>query len=157
MIARLERCTKLLVVTNIALVLFGCASSPDSGDIVQARVIVVIGEWLYQKVASKDQSERLNNPHSTQAIQDAINAGVSIQDVREGRLVICSCRYGSNSGRLFIVLLPKGLTLPHGDRVDLEIEAGAPSDAGRHGTLSVFRRILPERTQGRTDCFADNR
>jgi hypothetical protein len=147
---------KMVVVINITLALCGCATSPKPGDITHARVITVVGEWLYQKVRSNNQSEKLNNPHRTQAIHDAINAGVSIEDVREGRLVICSCRYGSNSGMGFIVLLPKGVILPHGDRVELELEAGLQSYAGHPGNLSVFRRVLPERPQGRTDCFPDN-
>lgn len=146
----------VVVAAYIALALCGCATSPKPGDITHARVTTVVGEWLYQKVSSRDQSEKLNNPHRTQAIQDAIDAGVSIEDVREGRLVICSCRYGSNSGTGFIVLLPKGVILPRGDRVDLELEAGVPSYAGHPGTLSVFRRLLPERPQGRTDCFPKN-
>lgn len=140
---------QIAVAVNIALALCGCATSPKPGEVVHARVVTVVGEWLYQKVSSEDQYERLNNPYRTQDIQDAINAGVSIDDVREGRLVICSCRYGSNSGMGFVVLLPRDVILPHGDRVELELEAGRP------GNLSVFGRVLPERPQGRTDCFPE--
>lgn len=147
---------QILIVANITLVLSGCAASPRPGDIAHARVVTVVGEWLYQKVYSKDQYEEMNNPHRTQAIQVAINAGVSIEDVRDRRLVLSSCRYGSNSGIVFITLLPKGVVLPHGDRVELELEAGAHSHAGFPDSLSIFRRILPERPQGRTDCFPDN-
>lgn len=149
------RLAQILFMAITALALYGCATSPRPGDITNARVVTVVGEWLYQKVNTKDQSEQMNNPHRNQLILDAIHAGVSIEDIRNGRLVICSCRYGSNSGMLFITLLPKGVVLPHGDRVELELEAGVPSYAGHPGTLSKFRRFLPERPLGRTDCFTE--
>ncbi len=147
---------QIFFVVNIILALCGCATSPKPGDITHARVVTVVGEWLYQKVIANDRYEQANNPHRTQAIQDAISAGVSIENVRAGQLVICSCRYGSNSGMMFTALLPKGTILPEGDRVELELEAGVPSYAGRPGTLSIFRRVLPERPQGRTACFPEN-
>lgn len=146
----------ILFVANISIALTGCATSPRPGEIAHTRVITVVSDWLYQKAYSKDQAEEINNPHRTHAIQVAINAGVSIDDVRDKRLVLSSCRYGSNSGMMFITLLPKGVELPQGDRVELEIEAGAYSYRGIPRALSQFRRILPERPQGRTDCYPDN-
>jgi len=146
---------RMLVMATVTVAFFGCATSPKPGDVTHAQVIMVVGDWLYQRVASRDQYEILNNPPRTRAIQDAIDAGVSIEDVREGRLVLSSCRYGTDSGYSFVTLLPKGVVLPPGARVELELVAGSPYSAGRPGTLSEFRRVLPARPQGRTDCFPE--
>ncbi len=144
-----------LAVTFICLALGGCAAAPRVGDIVHARVAGVVGEQQFRKVQSKDQDEATRNPYSYQDIQGAIANGVTIEDVREGRLVFASCRYGSNSGKVFIVLVPKGVTLGSGHRVDMELVAGASFTARGSGSLSTFRRLLPERAVGRTDCLPE--
>jgi hypothetical protein len=130
----------------VALLLSSCAFPPRTGDIVHARVIRIVNESEFEKARSNTQGDL------TTEILYAISQGVTINDIRNRRLVLLSCRWGSNSGEHFLVLLPEGLQIPYGDRVDLELEAGIPSKESRPGTFSKFRKVLPSREKGRTDC-----
>ena len=129
-----------LVLLCIAAVISGCASAPGPGSVVHARVSIVVDEELFKKVQIREPMEIQKNPHRTQAIQDAIHEGVKITDVHGGRLVLCNCRYGSQSASWFKVLLPGNIDVKEGDHV--ELLAGIESWKGHPGSLSTFRRAL---------------
>jgi len=126
--------------------LLGCATAPTNGAIVNARVSIVVSEKLFKQYENLKYST-----HLAQAIKDGINEGVSIEDVREGRFILCNCRYGSKSGSWFKVKLPKNIHLNIGDYI--ELEAGIESWKGHPGTLSTYRRVLPTGGEGRPVCF----
>ena len=142
---------------GLTILLAGCALPPKAGGIVHANVVLVVSEKTFEYVRSNPKDALLRDPHKAQEILYAITQGVSLADIRNRRLILLSCRYGSNSGEHFMVLLPEGVEIGHGPRVELELEAGIPSTATHPGTFSKFLRILPHRERGRTNCNpADN-
>lgn len=148
-IARLfQRCAAI----SLTLLLAGCALPPKAGDVVHANVILVVPEKTFENVRANPKEALLNNPYRSREILYAIAQGVTLADIRKRRLIMLSCRYGSNSGEHFMVLLPEGVEIGHGSRVELELEAGIASTATRPGTFSKFLRVLPYRERGRTNC-----
>ena len=143
---------KRIALIASVLLLAGCALPPRGGDTVHARVVIQVWEDLYLKVRSGDHNERQSNPGRYQDISDAIKDGVTLIDIREGRLLLLSCRYGSNSGEHFGLLLPAGIKLDISPRTEIELVAGISSRPGHSGTSSKFVRVLPHRAQGRTNC-----
>lgn len=136
----------------MTLLFAGCALPPKAGDIVHANVVLVVPEKTFEHVRSNPEDALRNNPYRAQEILYAISQGVTLADIRSRRLLMLSCRYGSNSGEHFLVLLPDGIEIGKGPRVELELEAGIPSTETRPGTFSKFLRVLPQREQGRTNC-----
>ena len=135
-----------------SLLIAGCALPPKTGDVVHAQVNFVVYESLFENIRTDPKDELLRNPDRTQAILHAIREGVTLADIRNRRLILLSCRYGSNSGEHFLVLLPAGIDIGSGNRIELELEAGIPSTASRPGTFSKFLKVLPYRERGRTNC-----
>lgn len=137
---------------GLTMLFAGCVLPPKAGEIVHANVVLVVPEKTFEYVRANPKEALLNNPYRTQEILYAIAQGVTLADVKNRRLIMLSCRYGSNSGEHFMLLLPEGIEIGHGPRVELEIEAGIPSTATRPGTFSKFLKILPHRNIGRTNC-----
>jgi len=137
---------------SLTFLVAGCAFPPKAGDIVHANVVLVVPEKIFEQVRANPEDALRKNPYRTQEILYAIAQGVTLADIRNRRLLMLSCRYGSNSGEHFLVLLPEGVEIGKGPRVELELEAGIPSTETRPGTFSKFLRELPHRKQGRTNC-----
>jgi hypothetical protein len=140
------------IVIYLPLLIAGCALPPKAGDIVHANVVLVVPEKTFEYVRANPKDALRNDPYKAQEILYAIAQGVTLADIRNRRLLMLSCRYGSNSGEHFMVLLPEGIEIGHGPRVELELEAGIPSTETRPGTFSKFLRVLPHRERGRTNC-----
>ncbi len=159
-----RRTTPILAVAAGWLLLAGasgCASRPTAGEVVHARVILRVGERLLDDAlearAGAGGGSLAVDPGRTSAILGLVADGATREDARAGRLLLTSCRWGGDSGAAYAVLLPAGVLLPEGDRVELELVVGTdfPGDvlpdeeAGQRGR---FVRVLPHRATGRTHC-----
>lgn len=140
------------IIIYLPLLIAGCALPPKAGDVVHANVNFVVYESLFENIRTDPGDELLRNPVRTQEILHAIRQGVTLADIRNRRLIMLSCRYGSNSGEHFLVLVPEGVNIGDGNRIELELEAGIPSTATGPGTFSKFLKVLPYRERGRTNC-----
>ena len=134
----------------------GCVSRPAVGEVVHARVILRVGERLFDDAlaaqASTDSSSHARDPGRTGAILGLVANGATREDARAGRLLLASCRWAGDSGAAYAVLLPAGVFLPDGDRVEIELVVGADLPGEHAGQRGRFVRLLPHRATGRTHC-----
>ena len=137
-----------VLVCILILLSAGCAGFPTTGSIIHTKVIGVISLEEYRRV----KEGRTYTP----IIYDAIEQGVTEEDVRSGRLIFLRCSPMTDGWAYFYALSPPDMLLKRGDFV--QVEAG---DRGRHpnkyvllnkyytraSTLSRVIRQIPPPTQ----------
>lgn len=147
----------------LLLALSGCASTPPGeGQVVLAEVNRIISADEYQMFKNGMPP---SNPYQAKMVFPMIKAGirqgVTLDDVQQGRFVICACRCGAVDYCVakYPILLPKNVilgecfNLAHGDCAEgelpdalIELETGSPSwyDSDNTDTykLSNFRRHI---------------
>jgi len=120
---------RLILVCIIILWLSGCAGFPATGSIINTKVIGAASLEQYHRV----KEGRYYNPF----IYDAIEQGVTEDDVRTGRLIFLQCSPITDGTALYYALSPLGMVLRRGDFV--QIEAGERGiNPNKHNLLSQY-------------------
>ena len=171
--SRLIRSIFLLLTIIVHLWLSACASAPPGeGSNVLTEVHRIISVEEYQMIKkgippSSPYQKKVVFP----IIKAGINHGVTLEDVRQGRFVICSCRCSAVDYCLanYPILLPNNVilgecfNLVHGNCAEgelpddlIELETASPSWGDSDNTasykLSKFRRhvVMPYEDWPRT-------
>ncbi|SCZ57474.1 hypothetical protein [Thiohalomonas denitrificans] len=135
----------LVLIGFISILLAGCAAQPKNGDIIFAKVTHIFKEAEYRKaIEDKESFKGFFYERKLSMLESAINEGVTIEDVKNQRLVACECSCGAECYASYPLLLPDGVAITLYGLV--ELEAGAAKwqgDAQRYKyTLGKYLRNI---------------
>ena len=154
--------TDIIVVCLLTLSICGCSAilrKSEPGSVICAEVKHIVTHDAYKEVQEGTVRKPLSFPYYSQ-IYDAIQNGVTADDVRAGRLLILDCALGHKWWERHIALKPTKMEIAEGEHVELEAgnvrthHVAQKALISQSGTLGkIIRKIPAPHTQDTFDVW----
>ncbi len=111
----------IVLISLISLLSVGCATTPKNGEIIFAKVTHIFEEEEYRNaVENKGFFQGFFYEKKLSMLEAAINEGVTLDDVKDKRLVACECSCGAECYTSYPLLLPDNIAITLYDLVELK-------------------------------------